>query len=236
MKSELNRVSDQLLEVQTRNSELQEENARILQRNTELGTENAEIRKENADLKVQAVSDSINHTSFDLNISLCSRLLSMIVSLESRSFSRTRYHLVAQILPRLPLKEYLRRGLGLPSLSMKQRLPSRTRPPRLLLGAWRAWRSPLQVNTLYPETVMRRSRCRLFLRCHPQMELQFQSRFDRSPGRAVKHLVNLSLHLLLVALTRRRRRLPESANTRSQNLLDQDHHPHSARLHRRPRG
>jgi len=228
MKSELGKVSNQLLEVQTRNLELQEENAKILQRNTELGTKNAEIRKENADLQVQAVSDSINHTFFDLNISLCSRLLSMIVSLESRSFSRTRHRPVAQILHQLLLKEYLRRGLGLPSLSMKQRLPSRTRHPRLLLGAWRAWRSPLRVNTLYPETVMLCSRCRLFLRCHPQMALQV-------PSRAVEHrqdLVNLSLHLLLVALIR----WTESAKLRSQNLLDQDHRSHSARLHRRPRG
>ena len=81
LKSELGRVSDQLLGVQTRNSELQEENARVLQQNTELRTENAEIRKENADLKTQVVSNSVNHTIFSLSISLCSRMLSTIVLL-----------------------------------------------------------------------------------------------------------------------------------------------------------
>ena len=88
LKSEFGRVSDQLLGVQTCNSELQEENAKILQHNTELRTENAEIRienaeirKENADLKAQVVSDSVNHTIFPLSISSCSRMLSTIVLL-----------------------------------------------------------------------------------------------------------------------------------------------------------
>ena len=58
------------------------------------------------------------------------------------------------------------------------------------------------MNTLHPETVMHRSRCRLFPRYHPQMALQVQLVQLRF-GLAVTHrqdLVNLGLHLLLVAL------------------------------------
>src|SRR5258706_599538 len=88
---------------------------------------------ENVDLRAQVVSDGVNHTIFSLNTPLCSSLLSMIVSLCSRSFSWARHRVTARTLHQQTLKEDLRRGLGLPSLSMKERLPSRTRPQRHVL-------------------------------------------------------------------------------------------------------
>lgn len=108
LKSELGTVKDQLLEVRTHNSELQEENARVLQHNNELQTQNADSLKEKAELKALVVSDSINYTTFSLNIPMCSSLLSMIALLCLRNFSRARHQLAAQILHQQTPKENLR--------------------------------------------------------------------------------------------------------------------------------
>lgn len=172
VKSDLAKVSDQLLEVQASNTELQVQYAKVLE--------------ENVDLKLQVVSDGVNHITFSLNISLCSSLLSMIALPSSRSFSTARQQLVARVLHQQTLKEHLRRSLGLPSLSTKQGLLNQTRPLSPLLGNCRAWRSPLRVSTLQPETAMFRSCYRLSLRDHLQRALQVQLRIHLL-GRAVKH-------------------------------------------------